>query len=109
MYKITGTTAGYVLFQAAMNYPTTQDFVIRLDSASGNHTAVAIVVAGQKSVLKNDWTTVATATWYRTTKDTVIILSNATASRYQNFKYTFTGTGTGVTKLTNSYLKLWLE
>jgi hypothetical protein len=110
IYKITNTTVGYILFKAPQNEGSKQDFVINLDSVSGNHTNVAVKVYGQKSELKGDWTQIgSTVNWKGTTKDTVITVSNATFVYYQNFKYEFTGTGTGVTKLKNSYLKLWLE
>ena len=110
IYKITSTTAGYVLFQAPMNNGSKQDYVIKLDSVSGNHTNVAVEIYGQKSALKGDWTKIgSTVNWKGTTKDTVMVISNATFNYYQNFKYQFTGTGTGVTKLTSSGLKLWLE
>lgn len=110
IYKITNTTVGYVLFKAPMNNGSKQDFVIKLDSVSGNHTNVAVKIYGQKSALKGDWTQIgSTVNWKGTTADTVIVVSNASYNYYQNFKYEFTGTGTGVTKLTNNYLKLWLE
>lgn len=110
MYKITNTTAGYLLFKAAMNYPSTQDFVVKLDSVSGNHTNVAVAIYGQKSELKGDWTQIgSTVNWTGTTADTTFIVSNSTANRYQNFKAIFTGTGSGVTKITTFSLKLWLE
>lgn len=110
IYKVSNTVAGYLLFKAPMNNGSKQDFVVKLDSVSGNHTNVAVAIYGQKSALKGDWTQIgSTINWKGTTKDTTIIVSNATFNYYQNFKYQFTGTGTGVTKLTNSYLKLWLE
>ena len=110
IYKITNTTAGYVLFYAQMNQPSTQDFVVKLDSVSGNHTNVAVSIYGQKSELKGDWTQIgSTVNWKGTTADTVILVSNASANRYQNFKITYTGTGTGVTKINKTFLKLWLE
>lgn len=110
IYKITNTTVGYVLFKAPMNNGSKQDFIIKLDSVSGNHTNVAVAIYGQKSTLKGDWTQVGTTVnWKGTTKDTVIIVSNATFNYYQNFKYQYTGTGTGVSKLSENYLKLWLE
>lgn len=110
MYKITNTTAGYVIFYAAMNNGSKQDFVIKLDSVSGNHTNVAIDIYGQKSELKGDWTKIgSTINWKGKTADTTIISSNSTFSYYQNFKYVFTPTGVGVTKLSYNYLKLWLE
>lgn len=110
IYKITNTTVGYLLFKAPMNNGSKQDFTIKLDSVSGNHTNVAVAVYGQKSALKGDWTQIGTTiNWKGTTADTTFVVSNATYNYYQNFKYQFTGTGTGVTKLTSIYLKLWLE
>ena len=110
IYKITNTTAGYLLFKAPMNNGSKQDFTIKLDSISGDHTNVAVAIYGQKSALKGDWTQIGTTVnWKGTTADTTFVVSNATYNYYQNFKYQFTGTGTGVTKLTSNYLKLWLE
>lgn len=110
IYKITNTTVGYLLFKAPMNNGSKQDFTIKLDSISGDHTNVAVAIYGQKSALKGDWTQIGTTVnWKGTTADTTFVVSNATYNYYQNFKYQFTGTGTGVTKLTSNYLKLWLE
>ena len=110
IYKITNTTVGYLLFKAPMNNGSKQDFTIKLDSISGDHTNVAVAIYGQKSALKGDWTQIGTTiNWKGTTADTTFVVSNATYNYYQNFKYQFTGTGTGVTKLTSNYLKLWLE
>lgn len=110
IYKITNTTAGYVLFKAAMNNGSKQDLVVKLDSVSGNHTNVAVQLQGQKSALKGDWTNIGSAVnWKGTTADTVIVISNSTFNYYQNFKVVYTGTGVGVTKLTSASLKLWLE
>lgn len=110
IYKITNTTAGYLLFKAPINNGSKQDFSLKLDSVSGNHTNVAVAIYGQKSALKGDWTQIgSTVNWKGTTADTTIVISNATYNYYQNFKYQFTGTGTGVTKLSYTYLKLWLE
>jgi len=110
IYKITNSVAGYILTEAAVNNGSKQDFVIKLDSVSGNHTNVAVAIYGQKSALKGDWTQIgATVNWKGTTKDTVIVVSNATFTYYQNYKKVYTGTGTGVTKLVYDYTKLWLE
>lgn len=109
-YNATNTTARVFLFTAPQAYKTTQDYAIRLDSVSGNHTAVAVALFGQKSPLKKDWTAIGSAvTWAGTTKDTIIVISNATAVRYMNYKVTVTGTGAGVTRVTQQDLKLYLE
>lgn len=108
--RITNTTAGYILFKAGNYFTTTQDFAIKLDSVSGNHTNVAAQVYGQKSELKGDWSTIGSAVnWKGTSKDTVIVISNATANRYRNYKIVLTGTGTGVTRVLNAELKLYQE
>jgi hypothetical protein len=111
IYKITSTTAGYVLFQAPMNNGSKQDYVIKLDSVSGNHTNVAVAVYGQKSTIKGDWTQIgSTVNWKGTTADTTIVISNATANRYRDYKVTYTLTGTGsVAGIKNQEFKLYLE
>ena len=108
--KVTNTTVGYWLVKAPMDKGSKQDVAIKLDSVSGNHTNVAVAFYGQKSELKGDWTQIgSTINWKGVSKDTVIVLSNATFNYYQNFKVQYTGTGTGVTKLTQQNLKLWTE
>ena len=111
IYKVTNNVAGYILFKAPVSYASTQDFTIKLDSVAGNHTNVAVAIYGQKSPAKGDWTQIgSTVNWVGVSKpslDTTIVISNATANRYQRFKYVITGTGTGVTKVSFAYLKLW--
>ena len=106
-YVLTNTTVRNFIFTAPQPKPTTQDFVIQLDSLAGNHTQIVAVVYGQKSSIKGDWTQIGTAT--STLGSDVILISNATANRYSNYKYTLTGTGTGTTTIANMWLKLYLE
>ncbi len=109
-YVLTNTTARNFIFTAPQPKPCTQDFIIKLDSLSGNHTNVAVAIYGQKSAIKGDYTQIgSTVNWKGTSKDTVIIISNASANRYSNYKYTITGTGTGTTNITPQVLKLYLE
>lgn len=109
-YNVTNTTAAYYLFKAGQHYPTTQDYIVQLDSVSGNHTNVAVALYGQKSEVLGDWTAIGAAVnWKGTTADTTIAISNTTANRYRNYKITFTGTGSGVTKIDTQELKLYLE
>lgn len=111
-YTVTNTTARTFIFFAPQHEKNTQDYVIKLDSVSGNHTAVAVVFYGGKSLIKGDWTQIGTATWTTVPKpsaDTTIIISNATANRYRYFKATVTGSGSGVTKVSDQELKLWRE
>lgn len=109
-YTITNTTAKYWLIKTNQAYASMQDFSVRLDSVSGNHTNVAVAIYGQKSALKADWTQIgSTVNWKGTTADTTFIITNASANRYLNFKVTYTGTNIGVTKITSQNFKLWLQ
>lgn len=109
-YTISNTTAKFWLVKAGQDLASMQDFTVQLDSVSGNHTNVAVAVYGQKSDLKADWTQIgSTVNWKGTTADTIILFSNASAVRYRNFKVVYTGTGTGVTKITKQQFKLWLQ
>jgi hypothetical protein len=109
-YTVTNTTARTLIFTAPQPSPTTQDFAIALDSISGNHTNVAVTIYGQKFPLKGDWTAIGSAVnWKGTTEDTVIIISNATVNRYRLYKAIITGTGVGVSTITQTELKLYLE
>lgn len=108
-YTLTGTTARVFNFPAPQHYKATQDYVIKLDSVAGGDANVVVVLQGQKSAIKADWTTIATATWYGRTVDTVMILSNTTANRYRNYRATVTAGGAGTRRVTEQELKLWLE
>lgn len=108
-YTLTGTTARVFVFPSAQHYKATQDYVIKLDSVAGGDQNVTVVLAGQKSAIKNDWTTIATATWYGRTADTVIVLSNTTANRYRTYRATVTAAGAGTRAVRDQELKLWLE
>lgn len=111
-YTFTNNVARVFVFPVKQHYKTAQDYVIKLDSVSGNHTSVTVVLAGSKSALKNDWITIGTVIWTTVPKpsaDTTIIISNATANRYRYFRATVTGAGTGVSKVSDQELKLWRE
>ena len=109
-YVLTNTTARNFIWTCPQPKPVTHDFVIDLDSLAGTHTNVAVAVYGQKSILKGDYTQIgSTINWKGTTADTTIIISNATAARYSNYKFTITGTGTGTTTIANLVTKLYLE
>jgi hypothetical protein len=108
-YNVTNAVVGYMVFKAPQNQPTTQDYLVKLDSVSGNHTNVAVAVYGQKFDT-SAWVAIGSAiNWKGTTRDTIIVFSNATANRYRNYKVQYTGTGTGVTRLTYQQFKLYLE
>ena len=108
-YTLAGTTARVFVYPAQQHYKATQDYVIKLDSVAGGDADVVVVLQGQKSSIKADWTTIATATWYGKSIDTTIILSNTTANRYRNFRATVTAGGAGTRRVLDQEFKLWLE
>ena len=114
-YTLTNTTVRNFIYTAPQEKPCTQDFVIKLDSLTGNHTNVAVALYGQKSSVKGDWTQIgATVNWIgvavaHLSADTTIIISNATANRYSSYKLGVTGTGTGTTKVDTQGAKIYLE
>lgn len=109
-YTLTNTTARTFVFYPNFHQKSTQDYIVNLDSLTGNHTNVAVALYGQKSSVAADWTQIgSTVNWLGTTADTTIIISNVTANRYRIYKVVLTGTGTGTTKVDNQELKLWRE
>jgi len=107
-YTLTNTTARNFIFTAPQPKPTTQEFVVQLDSLAGDHTNVAVAVYGQKSSIEGDWTQIGSTT-NSTLGSDIVLISNATANRYSRYKYVLTGTGTGTTVIGNIWLKLYLE
>lgn len=107
-YTITDAVAGYYLINANQKYYTAQDLVIQLDSTSGNHTNVAVQLYGR--VTDNSaWATIGSAVnWTGATADTTILYTNTTENGYRSYKVLFTGTGTGVTTISNLEFKQWL-
>ena len=104
-YTITNTTAAYWYVVAPQNYYTAQELVISLDSASGDHTNVAIQLQGRLTTL-DAWTNVGSAiNWKGTTNDTIIVYSNTTENKYRQFKILYTGTGTGTTTINRQVFK----
>jgi len=110
-YTLSATTVRNFIWTAPQTKPCTQDFVINLDSLTGNHTNVAVALYGQKSTYMGDWTIIGSAVnWKGTTADTTILISNATANRYSLYKTVVTGTGAAsTTRIDVMGLKLYLE
>ena len=106
-YTLTNTTESWFRWVMPKDVPTTQDYQVILDSAAGNHTAIAVALYGRKFDT-NDWTQIGSTTTSTTADDTVTI-SNPAMVRYREFKTSLTGTGLGTTTITNQVLKLWLE
>ena len=106
-YTLTNTTARFWQVETAADYYNAQNFIVNLDSAGGNHTNVALVVYGRISDL-DTWTVIGdTINWVGTTSDTTIKFTNATEVAYKQFKLLFTGTGTGVTTISQMEFQQW--
>jgi hypothetical protein len=88
--------------------PCTQDLIIHLDSISGGTHATTVKLYGTKF-----GTTYAqigsTITWVASTADTTIILSNATATRYRDYKIEVVNAAGDVTKIDYWKFKLYRE
>lgn len=111
-YTLSAATVRYFVFNAPQHYKATQDYIVNMDTIVGtNHTTVSVQLQGQKSPLKADWTNIGSAVvWAVTGADTTIVISNTTATRYRNYRVSFTGVGTGaVSKIDAQELKIWLE
>src|SRR5512147_1208086 len=106
-YNLTNTTVRNFIYLAPQDFAATQDYLIELDSVSGNHTNVAVALYGAKFSTTAYSQIGSTVNWKGTTADTTIVISNASANRYRYYKVTVTGTGTGVTKVDAQELKLY--
>lgn len=110
-YTLTNTAGRTFKWNMPLQWPATMDFVCHLDSLSGNHTSVIVTLWGQKSPTLDDSVSIATDTWYGTTvgavRDTTIVLSYTTKTRYVRYFSTFKGAGTGTSRITLQALKLW--
>lgn len=104
-YTLTNTTSQYWYIEAGQNWYTAQELVIDLDSASGNHTNVAIQLQGRLS--ENDsWSNIGSAiNWLGESGDTTIVYSNTTENKYRQFKVLYTPTGTGTSTIENQVFK----
>lgn len=106
-YNVTNTTARNFVIYGAQDFAATQDYLIQLDSVSGNHTNVAVALYGAKFETTAYSQIGSTVNWKGTTADTTIVISNASANRYRYYKVVVTGTGTGVTKVDSQEFKVY--
>jgi len=108
-HTLTNTTASYLLVKAPQHFPTTQDILVQLTDGATPHTNVAVSLLGRKFDT-GAWVAIGSAiNWKTTTADTTIIISNATANRYRDFKINYVGTGTGTTTIGLQQVKLYLD
>ena len=106
-YLFTNAVGRYFTMSTQEHYPATQDFTIKLAKVSGAHTNVLVALYGTKSLIKNDSTIIGSAVnWKLTSADTVVTISNATANRYRIYKWKVVGTGTGVSQISDTELKI---
>ena len=110
-YNLAVAAPGVWLVTAPQNNPTTQDFTCSLAKITGTApTNVAVALFGRKSTLSAYVQIGSTVNWKLTTNDTIIVLSNATANRYREYKATYTLTGTSsVVGIKNQEFKQYLE
>lgn len=65
---------------------TTQDLIIHLDSLKGGVMTTTVQLLGTKFTTEG-WTAIgATKTWKGSSADTTIVMSNATAARWRDYK-----------------------
>jgi hypothetical protein len=105
-YTLTNAVADTFIINAPRNYPATQSYSVNLDSASGNHTNVAVALYG--SLLGTTYTQIgSTVNWKGTSVDTTITITNTTTNRYDYYKIIITGTGTGTTTIDWQKFRIW--
>jgi hypothetical protein len=106
---LTDAVAQHFIINAPQDWYTAQAYTVNLDSLTGSHTKIAVVLAGQHSDVESAWTTISTTNWIGTVPgtgvDTTMTVINATENGYRRFKITFTGTGTGTTRIDNFEFK----
>lgn len=110
-YVLTDAVTQYLLIKASQHNAATQDLLVKLDSLTGNHTYIAVGLYGRKFDT-SAWVQIgSTITWKGTTPshDTTIVISNATANRYRDYKVSYTGTGTGTSRITTQQFKLYFQ
>lgn len=99
-------TTYFLLIKAPQHYKTTQDLYVKLNNVSGGKGTV--LLQGQKFD-DGAWVNIGSAvTWAGSSADTTIVISNATATRYRNYKVLFTRTA-GKWLIYDSKLKLYFE
>jgi len=112
-YSITAATVRNIIFDArGADWTTTQDFLVNIDSVAGYHSSMSIQLHGAKFAT-GAYSTIGSAVVYYgrnagVSTDTTIILSNATATRWNFFKIAITPVGaTGVSKIDAFEVKLY--
>ena len=106
---LTNAVAQNFRINAAQNWMTSPYIAVAIDSTSGNHTSLNIVLAGRMSDQTTVWTSISDVTWDMdhagSAADTIIITGSATETFYRQYRVTFTPVGTGTSTITNFEFK----
>lgn len=108
---LTDATAKWFQFNFEPTQYNAQNFVVQLDSLTGNHTNVSVALYGRISD-QQGWTAIGSAiNWTGVHRsvgaDTTILFTASTETAYRQFKLLFTGTGTGTTNIMYQAVKIW--
>ena len=99
----------YFEVTANSHYKQTQDWLLTLHKVSGNP-RIAVLLQGKKFVTSTYTNIGSAVTWYGSTTDTTIVISNATANRYRYYKLGLDATNTAQkSTITKCEFKAWLE
>jgi hypothetical protein len=93
----------WVLAQSDKDHPATQDVLAKLTKVSGSP-KLYVSLWGRK-FSTSAWTSIATYTYSGGATDTTIVLSNATANRYRNYKFQLISSATAGQKTRLSKLE----
>lgn len=106
-YTLTNTTASYFTVDVPRSFEMVEQFTCNIDSASGNHTNVAVSLYG-KVFSGDSWAQIgSTVNWKGTTADTTITITASTSNKYRYFKFNYVGTGTGTSKIDSQSFRVW--
>ena len=106
---LTNAVAQNFRINAAQNWMTSPYIAVAIDSTSGNHTSLNIVLAGRMSDQTTVWTSISDVTWDMdhagSAADTIIITGASAETFYRQYRVTFTPVGTGTSTITNFEFK----
>ena len=107
-YTLTNTTVSWFKWEAAKDFPSTQDFQVEFSRLAGAQTKVDVVLYGRK-FSSDDWVSIGTGSWEHGVNDSIVTISNTSINRYREFKSNYTGTGTGTSTIEYQKLKIWKQ
>ena len=107
-YVLTNTTAQWFLFTAKKDGVTLQDFQVKIDSTTGDHTNIAIKLYGKK-FSGSDWEQIGSTvnSTHTATHTVTSTIENTVYNGYRFYKAEFTPTGTGTSTIDQMIFKQW--